>query len=60
MKRKLITFGVIIILMALGYYLYEMWGFAEGVQEDTKRRNEFINKQNSDSIYSHDTVVKTN
>jgi hypothetical protein len=35
MKRPILTISIIILTAGLGYWVYEMYGFAQGVRQDT-------------------------
>ena len=52
MKKRILIFGVVIIVLAISYYVFQMLDFAKGVQDDVKRRQEFMNKKeiNADSL----------
>lgn len=45
MKRMIILIIAVVIFSAIGYYYYEMSRFANGVNNDAKRRNEVIKKR---------------
>ena len=60
MKKRILIFGVLLILAGISYYLFQMYGFAKGVQGDAKKRQEFMNKKKiyGDSLLqiSNDTI----
>ncbi len=51
MKKVLLVIACAVLLLA-GWYMYATWGFATGVNEDTKRRIEFMEIGiNGDTLY---------
>ncbi len=43
MKRKIFFAGVVVlIVMLISYYAYEIYPFAKGVRQDAKKGNEFL------------------
>lgn len=44
-KRFLIIAISVIILCVISYYLYEAYQYSKGIQEDIKRRDEFLDKK---------------
>lgn len=53
MRRKIIVTSLIVLIVITSYFVYEMYPFAKGVQDDAKKRKEFFeNKAKSaDSVY---------
>jgi|GEM_PF-7117628 len=48
MKRIILIILGILIIVGLALVIYDLTLFASGVNEDTKRRNEIIDKKKSD------------
>lgn len=51
LKTKLILGLVGLLLVALCWYVFEMWGFANGVNADAKRLNSFLNSKKEGYLY---------
>jgi hypothetical protein len=59
MKKKIfITLGIFALSILL-YFVYNFSKFAEGVNDDTKRRNDIINNRKDKTFFdNNDTIVK--
>lgn len=53
MKRKIIITIIVVLIVIIFYYIYEMYPFAKGVQNEAKKRMEFLHNKakSADSIY---------
>ncbi len=53
MKLKIITTSIFVLIAIISYFIYEMYPFVKGVQNDAKKRKEFLENKakNADSIY---------
>lgn len=49
MKRPILTISILILTAVLGYFIYEMVGFANGVRQDTIKNLKW--QQNNSQIY---------